>query len=272
LCRRLLCRQVADDPGKTSLLDAPPDQLSWSSFIRAANGETLSVLADMYEDARNRSYLDGLRPTAPPVGSGSPWLTSAEVDGRALRFRAIYEANYDRILGYIIRRTEPDAVDDIVAETFTIAWRRLDDVPTGEEARLWLYGAARRVLANHERAKRRRDRLLTRLRDQATSPIHRPRTTDDDSALADAFARLPPADREILSLMAWEELDAGQIGRVLGCSRGAVRIRLHRARRRLVRELARERTEQGPARRCASAGGHGCQDGSRGASLEAEGE
>jgi RNA polymerase sigma factor (sigma-70 family) len=232
----------------------------------------LSVLADVYEDAPCRSYLDGLRPPSTPAGSGSPGVTSAEDDGRALRFRAIYEANYDRILGYISRRIEPDAVDDIVAETFMVAWRRFDDIPAGEEARLWLYGAARRVLANHERAKRRRDRLLTRLRDEATAPIDRQRTTDDDSALADAFARLRPADREILSLMAWEELDAGQIGRVLGCSRGAVRIRLHRARRRLVRELARERAIQDPAGRCAAAAGQGRKDGSGSASLEGESE
>ena len=72
-------------------------------------------------------------------------------DERSTRFRELYEANYERILGYALRRVgHPDALD-VVAETFTVAWRRLGRVPDGDEARLWLYGTARRVLANHER-------------------------------------------------------------------------------------------------------------------------
>jgi RNA polymerase sigma factor (sigma-70 family) len=214
--------------------------------------ETLSVLADMYEDASRRSYLDRPPPFTPTAEA--PFLVkSAEDESRDDRFRTVYQANYDRILGYVSRRAEPNAVDDIVAETFATAWRRFDDVPDGDEARLWLYGTARRVLANQMRAKRRRDRLLTRLRDEGkTSPIETP-SDAADRALADAFARLRPEEREVLALVAWEELDAGQIGRVLGCSRGAVRIRLHRARRRLVRELGQERANQNRAERSAAA-------------------
>src|SRR6266511_3820793 len=85
---------------------------------------------------------------------------------RQERFRLIYQANSPPILGYVLRRTQsPDDAADVVAETFLTAWRRLDDLPRGLEARLWLYGVARRVLANHRRGERRRLRLTERLRD-----------------------------------------------------------------------------------------------------------
>jgi len=88
-------------------------------------------------------------------------------DERCARFRALYEANYDVILGYALRRTLHADALDVVAETFTVAWRRLERVPGGDEARLWLYGTARRVLANHERAAQRRARLGGRIADEA---------------------------------------------------------------------------------------------------------
>jgi RNA polymerase sigma-70 factor (ECF subfamily) len=71
-------------------------------------------------------------------------------------FATIYSENYQPLLGYALRRCRsPDDAADVVAETFTVAWRRSDDVPAGEETRLWLYGVARRVLANHHRGERR---------------------------------------------------------------------------------------------------------------------
>src|SRR3954468_13578086 len=80
------------------------------------------------------------------------------------RFRVMYDANYHRLLGYAVRRTETEQdAADVVAETFTTAWRRLDDVPPGDEARQWLYGVARRALANQRRSERRRERLGERL-------------------------------------------------------------------------------------------------------------
>lgn len=68
------------------------------------------------------------------------------------RFRVLYAAHLNAILGYALRRVAaPEDAADVVAETFLIAWRRCADVPPGGEARLWLYGVARRVLANHVR-------------------------------------------------------------------------------------------------------------------------
>jgi RNA polymerase sigma factor (sigma-70 family) len=154
---------------------------------------------------------------------------------RRARFTSMYQANYHRLLGYALRRTSEEAAADVVAEVFLAAWRRLDDVPEGEAARLWLYGTARRVVANQERSRRRRARLVDRIsRERAADP-----RTPQTGPAADAFARLGGDDRELLALVAWEGLDAGEIAQVYGCSRNAARIRLHRARRRFARELAR---------------------------------
>jgi RNA polymerase sigma-70 factor (ECF subfamily) len=164
---------------------------------------------------------------------------------RRLRFEKVYAANHDRILGYVRRRTESshDAAD-VIAETFLTAWRRLDDVPRGDEARLWLYGVARRVLSNHHRGQRRRSALAADLGAQLRvdlAAVHRSPGHQDSElpAIAATFGDLPEGDRELLALVAWEGLDHGEIATVLGCSRNAVRIRLYRARRRFAHELKR---------------------------------
>jgi RNA polymerase sigma-70 factor (ECF subfamily) len=166
-------------------------------------------------------------------GEGSP--------ERRERFRALYEAGFPRLLGYALRRTESaEDARDAVAETFLITWRRLDAVPDGPDARLWLYGVIRRVLANHRRSKRRGHRLLAALR-LATPPIPSPEAHPDGplATVALAFGRLREADRDILGLVAWEGLSSSELADVLGCTPGAARIRLHRARRRLAFQLSR---------------------------------
>jgi len=158
---------------------------------------------------------------------------------RQARFEALYAANHAPILGYALRRTaSPDDAADILAETFLSAWRRLDELPPGDGAKLWLYGVARRVLANYYRGERRRSALADRLRAELVSS-YVPSEFDGESAkIAEALRRLSQQQRELLALNAWEGLDNGEIATVLGCSRNAVRIRLHRARIRLAAELA----------------------------------
>jgi RNA polymerase sigma-70 factor, ECF subfamily len=163
----------------------------------------------------------------------------AQGDARSDRFHAIYEANYQRVLGYALRRTHRDDAADVVAETFLVAWRRLDEVPVGDAARLWLYGTARRALANQQRSRRRRERLSERVRGEFVHETDQALADPGTSIAAVAFARLRADERELLGLVAWEGLDAGEIAQVCGCSRNAARIRLHRARRRFARELAR---------------------------------
>lgn len=159
-------------------------------------------------------------------------------EARRERFEQVFATHRDAVLGYLRRRTDSghDAAD-LLADTFLVAWRRLDDVPLAPQTRPWLYGVARRLLANHRRGEGRRHALATKLRNELseTPPDHQP--LQDDTPAARAFRALPEQDRELLSLVAWEELDTAQLATVLGISRNAVRIRLHRARKRFAKLL-----------------------------------
>jgi RNA polymerase sigma factor (sigma-70 family) len=166
-------------------------------------------------------------------------VTADRLEQREERFRDVYDSVRARVLAYAIRRTSsPEDAADIVAETFAIAWRRLDDVPTGDDRILWFYTTARRVLANHHRRVRRRDELVDRIGVELRCGLAHVDSVDTDRvALLAAFRRLGEADRELLMLAGWEGLDSAELARLLRCSRTAVRIRLHRARARLTREM-----------------------------------
>lgn len=125
----------------------------------------------------------------------------------------------------------------MIAETFLAAWRRLDDVPDGDAALLWLYGTARRVLANHRRGESRRSALAARLRGELAVRHESAATDPRAEAIRAAFAALKPADREVIALASWEGLTGPQIATVLGCSSTAARLRLHKARKRLAQLL-----------------------------------
>jgi RNA polymerase sigma-70 factor (ECF subfamily) len=171
-------------------------------------------------------------------------LPDVLADARRRRFEALYAEHQAVVLGYVLRRTDSahDAAD-VIAETFLVAWRRLDDAPTGASARLWLFGVARRVLANHRRGERRRTELAERLRGELAGRDAPAAPSGELGELAAAFGSLGDGDREVLALEAWEGLRAGEVATVLGCSRNAARIRLHRARRRLRAAIV---ASQGP--------------------------
>lgn len=161
-------------------------------------------------------------------------------DGSQERFRCLYAAHFDAVLGYALRRSAADDAADVAAEAFLIAWRRLDDVPEGDATRLWLYGVARRALANQRRGARRRHRLAEVLRAElrAVVPDHSDVTAARIDAEAD-IARLAHRDREVLRLATWEGLEPREIAVVLDLSQAAVRQRLSRARARL-RQLSHD--------------------------------
>lgn len=155
------------------------------------------------------------------------------------RFRRLYADHARQVLSYALRRTgDREAAADVVADTFLVAWRRLDEVPGGDKAQMWLYGVARRVLANQQRGERRRHRLAEQLARELTVALDaRPALEPQASPLRDALAGLSSEDQELLRLAAWEELNPGQIAAVLGVTQIAVRSRLHRARKRLRARL-----------------------------------
>lgn len=156
------------------------------------------------------------------------------------RFNALYRAHSRAVLRYAARRTDPDSAGDIVAETFLVAWRKLADVPTDPgQAEPWLYAVARRVLANAERSTRRTHRVAARLwlegsQDEVPDPAA---VVSDRQRIIQALGNLAEHDQEALRLVGWEGLDIPGAALAMGCSRSAMAVRLHRARRRLDQAL-----------------------------------
>lgn len=170
---------------------------------------------------------------------------------RADRFSELYRAQYEAVLRYASRRTDPETARDVVAETFLIAWRRLNAVPADPgQSGPWLYGVARRVLANAERSRRRVARVTAKLGHERRDD-HAPDTAGavtERARLQRALAGLTASDQEALRLVGWEELDLAEAALAMGCSRSTMAVRLHRARRRLERALgAADGEEGGPA-------------------------
>jgi RNA polymerase sigma-70 factor (ECF subfamily) len=159
-------------------------------------------------------------------------------------FAALYSRHADAVYRYALRRAHsPVDAEDVLAETFSVAWRRIADVPPGQELP-WLYGVARRVLANHRRSAGRLERLRTRLRAEPPPPVPLEPGAElpgDDPDVLAALATLSEADQEILRLSLWEGLTTPELAAALGISENAVYIRLHRARQRLA-----ARFEAGP--------------------------
>lgn len=156
-------------------------------------------------------------------------------------FASLYDRHYLAIRNFCRRRVEKDVVDDVVAETFLTAWRRIHEVPTGDQGTLWLYGVAYRVIGNQWRAAARRRRLQNRLQvvdgGAAAMTVDDPAITAHECRLVlDAAASLNPKDAEVLRLTAWEQLSTAQIAEVLGIDPNAVKQRLHRAKQHLGRE------------------------------------
>ncbi len=165
---------------------------------------------------------------APPSGA----------DERTERFRGLFEEHYSPVLAYALRRSRNEAdAHDVVAETFTVAWRRFEDLPPEDRWLPWLYGVARRVLANQRRSMSRQDRLAVRVASEQRIGRQGGEEQGRASVIHEQLGKLRPDDQEILRLAAWEELSHDEIAAVLGISVNAVGIRLHRARNRLGKRL-----------------------------------
>ena len=153
---------------------------------------------------------------------------------RRRRLEALFAAFSPDIVAYCgWRAASASDAQDAVAEVFLTAWRRLDALPEGDAARVWLYATARRAIANQRRSRRRQDALYQRLALDAAVVVQPPPSPSREETLVhEALGRLGPRDREVLLLSQWEDLSPMQIAAVLGCLAITARGRLHRARRR----------------------------------------
>lgn len=169
-------------------------------------------------------------------------------DDDAERFEALYRQHFRGVLGYALARLEPERAKDAAAETFLVAWRRLGEVPT--EPAGWLFGVARKVVGQQLRADSRRGALAERLaapgsREPGWAADPADQVAQRDAALS-ALARLSERDREVLTLLAWHGLTAGQAAEAVGLTSLNFAVRLHRARRRLASALAGADAEHDP--------------------------
>ncbi|NNF10240.1 MAG: sigma-70 family RNA polymerase sigma factor, partial [Acidimicrobiia bacterium] len=143
---------------------------------------------------------------------------------------------YEPLQRYLRRRAASSDADELLDDVLLVLWRRLDDIPPGAVLP-WCYGVARRALANQRRSTRRRRNLLERL---GSSPASVSMNDVDVPELEVAFEQLGEADRELLRLWAWEELEPREIAVVLGITVNAASLRLGRAKQRLRAEYRRQ--------------------------------
>lgn len=149
-------------------------------------------------------------------------------------FDSFFRAYHADILAFARRRAGDEVAHEVTAETFVIAWRRWHRVP--REPLPWLYAVARRVLANVLRRERRQMKLASAPADDVVNPPQ-PDVGDIGSETGSAmraFRKLRDGDREVLRLIAWEELTPREAAKALGISTTALRVRLHRARQRFI--------------------------------------
>lgn len=159
------------------------------------------------------------------------------------RFHRIFEEHHRAVLSYFYRRLDPDEAFDAAEDVFLVAWRKLASIPQEPDVRRWLYSVAQRVLANHERSHRRDYRLISKLAHTPQPPHDGPEALvvrrSRERAVLNALGSLRARDQEVLRLAYWDELPHADIATLLGCSRSAVDVRIHRAIKRLQKEFAR---------------------------------
>jgi RNA polymerase sigma-70 factor (ECF subfamily) len=156
------------------------------------------------------------------------------MSGEQAEFEVLFLDTRVALLAYLTRRAPSEDAADLLAEVYLVAWRKRADLPAGEERRLWLFGVARRLLAEHHRHSLRR----ADAQDEA-GDVHAPDPHDGDDRRGEsvrrALASLSDVDRELITLTTWEGLSPADAGRVVGITAGTARVRLHRARARLAR-------------------------------------
>jgi RNA polymerase sigma factor (sigma-70 family) len=161
------------------------------------------------------------------------------------QFATLFDRHAPHIYRYLARRAGRQDADDLVAETFLAAFAKRDRYDLRyADARPWLYGIATNLLNQHHRRAARQTRIAQSAASEPELPGHADRVAADVTAqamrglLADALAALPAGDRDVLLLIAWEQLTYQEVARALAIPVGTVRSRLHRARATLRRALA----------------------------------
>lgn len=159
-------------------------------------------------------------------------------EGESERLRLLLMGSGDDLLRYFERRVN-DAEDaaDLLSDTAMTAWRRIEDLPRGDAGRLWLFGVASKVLANHRRSRRRYDALVGRLRLELRATQPRGPMDDEAVAVRDAVSRLRAEHRELVMLVHWDGFTVADAAEILGLNASTARSRYAAARESLRSSL-----------------------------------
>lgn len=164
-------------------------------------------------------------------------------------FEAMYAEHVRNILAYCLRRTSSAEAQDATAEVFAVAWRRRSELPDGAEILPWLYRVAANVLKNQRRSTRRARNLAGKIGSQAEPHQPGPESQlvrrGEYEEVHKAIDSLRPKYREVIKLVAWDELSRDQVAELLSVSRSTVDQRMHRAYQQLERRL--KHMSHGPA-------------------------
>ena len=158
-----------------------------------------------------------------------------------VRLRRMVREHEQALRNYCLRRLPADDAADALGEIFLVAWRRIDDIPGGDDTRPWLFGVARNVVRNALRTNRRVLRLRSKTAGLREPSAPGPETVivrrSEHQLVIDALESLRPDDREILQLHVWDGLSRSEIAKTMSLSDNAVGMRLTRAKRRLAKQL-----------------------------------
>lgn len=156
-------------------------------------------------------------------------------------FVSVFRSYLRPVSLYLSRRVPIQDVEDLAAEIFEIAWRKKTSCPEGMEL-AWLYRISGFVVANYRRRAIRRIVFLP-LFDQDLAAPSAEDVALTGSDLSEAFNSLSAADRQVLSLLVFEELNTSEIALALGISANTASKRLERARTRLALKLSQVRSD-----------------------------
>ncbi|MBO3752011.1 RNA polymerase sigma factor [Streptosporangiaceae bacterium NEAU-GS5] len=156
----------------------------------------------------------------------------------------MFDAHFEEIHRYVAHRLGPDNAEDVVSETFLIAFRkRAHYDPARAAVRTWLYGIATNLIGKHWRQESRRLRALGRYGPDPDTPDHQDSVLGQVSAqslrqdLMAALAGIDQRDRDVVQLIALAGLSHDEVAAALGIPNGTVRSRLNRARKKLRASL-----------------------------------
>lgn len=156
------------------------------------------------------------------------------------RFEELW-VHHRELLAFIRRRTDPDVAEDVLSETYLVAWRRIDDVP--EHARPWLFTVARNIINNEQRSARRQRDVAVRIAEGFAPPDATDGAIATRADMVHAWKQLTPAEQEVLAMVAWDELTHREAADILSITTSAFALRLFRARRRLLHLIENGRGE-----------------------------